>query len=399
MSIEQLERKIQELENTLRERESRIEELLQRSEKAMDTALHAYKLDAYGFLWTYNADTKLYVKTNMRVMSPEIVDKAIKTRHLADKCVTGEKIEDNAIGEQHIKDKTIQGRSIAPNAIGTQQLQDRSITGDSMEPNAADNGKLADDAVSTRTIQKHAVIPEKLSKELLDLIYSKHEHGIAVSDEFGDNDFISVSQKALTQAFNRVWSVLDDFTGEVHQGINMLVSPDYFIGEDACDIHITASTVGLNGPFEHIELLVNGTKIAEADDVDYYEFDTQITETSVIMCRAKIMGITYEQQKVVTHHHSFWLGAGTSYDQIMDVEHVIPIANNMRGAYNVPCNAGDHLFVIVASTLRAGFIRADMNGAEIAFTESTVTIDGKEYNVLTSENTFQAATYNIDING
>ena len=79
----------------------------------------------------------------------------------------------------------------------------------------------------------------------------------------------------------------------------MLVSPDYFIGEDACDIHITASTVGLNGPFEHIELLVNGTKIAEADNVDYYEFDTQITETSVIMCKAKIMGVT---EAVVKNH-------------------------------------------------------------------------------------------------
>ena len=303
--------------------------------------------------------------------------------------------------------------------VGTDDLVNRCVTEEKIDDNAVSLRKIAQDVIDyitnaiTGAITAYKKVVDAafehlheamndVNKRMNDLqqqINSQQEHGVAVSDEFGDNDHISVSQKALTQAFNRLWSVLDDFTGEVHQGINMLVSPDYFIGEDACDIHITASTVGLNGPFEHIELLVNGIKIAEADDVDYYEFDTQITESSVIMCKAKIMGITYEQQKVVTHHNSFWLGAGTNYAQVMDVEHVIPITNGMRGAYNVSCNTGDHLFVIVADTLRAGFIRADMNGAEIAFTESTVTIDGKQYNVLTSENTFQAATYNIDING
>jgi hypothetical protein len=39
-----------------------------------------------------------------------------------------------------------------------------------------------------------------------------------------------------------------------------------------------------------------------------------------------------------------------------------------------------------------------MNGFEIQFTESTQTISGKAYKVLTSENTYQAGTYNIDIN-
>ena len=45
------------------------------------------------------------------------------------------------------------------------------------------------------------------------------------------------------------------------------------------------------------------------------------------------------------------------------------------------------------------FIRADMNGIEIPFTEQIVDIDDYSYSVLTSENAYVAGTYNIDING
>ena len=96
-NTEQLELQIQELQRQLREQSLKTQTLLAKAEKAMETALHAYKLDAYGFLWTYDAESKLYVKTNMRVMSPELVDEAVKTRNLADGCVTGSKIADGVI--------------------------------------------------------------------------------------------------------------------------------------------------------------------------------------------------------------------------------------------------------------------------------------------------------------
>jgi hypothetical protein len=83
----------------------------------------------------------------------------------------------------------------------------------------------------------------------------------------------------------------------------------------------------------------------------------------------------------------------------MDVQHVIPITNGMRGAYDVIVHEGEHIIVIVGESLREGFIRADINGVEIAFTESTVTVDDNTYRVFVSKDTYQAGTYNIDING
>ena len=178
----------------------------------------------------------------------------------------------------------------------------------------------------------------------------------------------------------------------------MVVTPTYFISEDGCQIHISANTVETNGVFEHIAFYINGELIAEADNVDYFEHEATISETSVIKCVAKIMGIEYTQQKVVTHYNSFWLGAGSTYTDIMDVDHVIPITNGMRGAYNVDVADGQRIIIIVGDTLKEGFLRADLNSVEIPFVESNITVDGKGYKVYTSE-PWIAGSYNIDVNG
>lgn len=226
--------------------------------------------------------------------------------------------------------------------------------------------------------------------------------GIAVSNQFGSEEHdkhIAPSNYIVTNAFTKIWQKLEDMTGESLQGITMSITPEYFIGEDGCDIHITANTVETNGIFEQIRFLINGAEIYSAENVDVLEYNTHIDETSVIRCEAKIMGVWYNRQSIITHYNSFWLGAGTSYTGIMDVEHVIPITNGMRGAYNVNVNDGDNLFIIIGNSLAQGFIRADMNSIEIPFVESTVEIENETYKVYTSVNTYNAGIYNIDING
>ena len=238
-----------------------------------------------------------------------------------------------------------------------------------------------------------------ITDDLQNQIDSLEIAGVAVSNEFGTDPHISISQKTMTDAINKLWQKLEDMTGEVLQGISMSVTPDYFISEDGCSVHISANTVETNGIFEHIAFYGNGSLIAEADNVDLFEYDTEIEETTIIKCVAKIMGVEYTRQQIVTHYNSFWLGAGSAYSDIMDVEHVIPITNGMRGAYDVNVAQGQHIIIVVGESLAGGFLRADLNSVEINFTESTVTVDGKNYKVFTSEEAYSAGTYNIDING
>ena len=223
--------------------------------------------------------------------------------------------------------------------------------------------------------------------------------GTGLASIFGDSEDIGVTQKTLTDGFNKIWSKLEDITGESLLGFQMAVTPEYYIGEEGCNIHVTATTVDTVGVFEQLDFYINGQLINHGENVDYMEFDTEITETSVVTCVAKILGIEYQKQAIITHYSSFWLGAGSTYTDVMKNSNLRPIANGMRGAYNIDLASGQKIIIVLGESLRQGFIRADINGVEIAFVETAVTVDGNTYKVLTSENTYQAGTYNIDING
>ena len=77
----------------------------------------------------------------------------------------------------------------------------------------------------------------------------------------------------------------------------------------------------------------------------------------------------------------------------------INFSEGTRLAKDVTVADGEHIIIVIGESWVPAFIRADMNGAEIEFDEATVTIDGKNYKVLTSKSVFEAGTYNIDING
>lgn len=292
--------------------------------------------------------------------------------------------------------------TVGPDSIGESKLLGK--------PTTKLGFRINDKAITTPKIDDKAVTPEKLSERVVTEIFnpmvedlknqidSMGKHGVAVSNEFGDDAYISVSQKTLTNAFTKIWSKIEDMTGEHTQGIRMSVIPDYFISEDGADISINAYTVETNGIFEHIAFYANGALIAEEDNVETFRYDYHIEDTTLIKCVAKIMGIEYTEQKVVTHYSSFWLGAGATYVDVMTTDNLRPIENGMKGSYDVECEQGDCLFVIVAKSLSKGYIRIDMNGFEVPTERAEVTLGGDEYYVFKSKNAYQASTYNIDIN-
>jgi hypothetical protein len=83
----------------------------------------------------------------------------------------------------------------------------------------------------------------------------------------------------------------------------------------------------------------------------------------------------------------------------MDVGHIAPITNGLRGNYNIDVPEDKHIIIILGETLRQDFLRADISFSEILFNESIINIDEKNYIVLTSQDTYQAGTYNVFING
>lgn len=98
------------------------------------------------------------------------------------------------------------------------------------------------------------------------------------------------------------------------------------------------------------------------------------------------------------YENVFFMGAGDDYTDVLGSACMKPVNKSMKISTNVTCEDGDNVILVILNSFRSNFLRADMNGFEIPFTESTETVDGNLYNILVSENTYQAGTYNIEIN-
>jgi hypothetical protein len=265
---------------------------------------------------------------------------------------------------------------LKPDTVSNEHLKSGCITSD----------KLADDFINT--------LVDDLTDRVIEAV-----KGRIIVDRFGNNSVLGISQRLVTDTVNDIYSQLRDLKGEPPIGLYMTTTPEFFIGEEGCDVHIKA--ISTQGIMEHVALYVNGVMIegGEAENVYQFEVDTHVDDTSVFKCEATILGMDYSVEKYITHYTSFWLGAGNSYWDIMDTAHTIPIEQTIRGAFDVECEEGSHFIVIVGEALKDGFIRADLNGFEIPFNVQKITRDGNNYWVFTSENVYHQGTYNIDING
>lgn len=289
---------------------------------------------------------------------------------------------------------------------GTDNILDDSVTTEKIHDGAVTTPKIADKAITTEKIADEAITPDKLQESLLNEIRSAGAHGYALATQFGDSDLIGISQKTLTDAFNKIWKKLEDITGESMRGIAMVINPSYFISESSVVVNITANAVEASGLFEHIAFykIVDGTETliaesTEGETIPTFVCETTIDKTTDIKCVAKILGVEYVETQTITHYNSFWLGAGKVYTDVMTMEHLIPITRGMRGMYDVDCAEADSIFVILSDVLASRFLRADINGVEIPMNSSAVTVDGKQYVVFKSDNAYHAGTYNVDING
>ena len=237
---------------------------------------------------------------------------------------------------------------------------------------------------------------------LTGLIENLEVTGMIVMQEFGDSESFGISQKKITAAINQLWEKIEDITGEVMHGINMVVTPTFFVSEDGCTVHAAANTSATNGIFEKIQFFVDGRVIYEATNTEYVSFDYELpikdTYDYIVMCKAKILGVEYTRLQIITRYNEFYIGAGDTYTDVMDSTHARQLNGTLRHNYDIEFSDDQKLIIVMGASLKDGFMRADLNGVEIQMNEETVTIDDKDYVVLTS-GSWSDGEYNIDING
>ena len=271
----------------------------------------------------------------------------------------------NVVGNQNIKDGTICARKFAP-----------CVETDWLLP-----------ILNAKCKEMMNVV-----MELRQLVTSYSKNGVVLSNEFGSDTNIGMSQWRITQEFKRVWDKLNELTGEPEDGINVSITPEVFVTEGKGNVQVTVTSS--DKIFEKVKIYVNDKLVIEKDYTYGFLENITLTDTSMVKTVVQIMGIEYTDMKVVTKLFPFFIGSGQVWQDAETVDNAQVYRGHLNGSYDMTVNNdGEKIYVIIPKRLAYQMIRIDMNGFEVPVT----THEDGELLIYESLNQYQAGRYNIDI--
>ena len=186
------------------------------------------------------------------VTEPKLADDAVSTRTIQNKSVTEPKLADDSVSHRTLQDDAVQTRNIKDRNVTTEKLAEQSVT----------ESKLHNDAVTNEKIHDLTISWQKLAADLQNIIASREEGGVALSNEWGDSTLIGLTQKMLSEAL-----------GNVHKDDGNFVSLQYQIDQivsGGATVNLTASpTTVFVGVQRNITL--NATTNAQASSIKIFK--------------------------------------------------------------------------------------------------------------------------------
>jgi hypothetical protein len=234
-------------------------------------------------------------------------------------------------------------------------------------------------------------------KDLQNQIDAIQIGGWAISQMFGQDTHIGISQNALTNLFGRLWEVLGEIKGKNYMDFTLTVDPEVAYNEGSAQVSIIADCTDTISYFDSIKIYVNDVLVDEAAGVNLLSTVVEIDDTSIVKAVGVLVGKTITKEKRVIQDDPFFIGsAPEDYHDVMTQENWHKIQGTLEGDYDFSVqNNNDHIFVIIPASRREEYRRCkmDMNGFEIPFnvTEENGLI------ICKSQNTYVQGNYNLDI--
>ena len=292
------------------------------------------------------------------------------------------------IGESKLKDKPKEPPfrfRLGKNVVGNQNIKDGTICARKFAPCVETDWLLP--ILNAKCKEMMNVI-----MELHQLVTSYSKNGVVLSNKFGSDTNIGMSQWRITQEFKRVWDKLNELTGEPEDGINVSITPEVFVTEGKGNVQVTVTSS--DKIFEKVKIYVNDKLVIEKDCTYGFLENITLTDTSMVKTVVQIMGIEYTDMKVVTKLFPFFIGSGQVWQDAETVDNAQVYRGHLNGSYDMTVNNdGEKIYVIIPKRLAYQMIRIDMNGFEVPVT----THEDGELLIYESLNQYQAGRYNIDI--
>ena len=377
-SIQELEQKVRQLEQLIIKQQTDTKAVLSKSDRALDEAIHAYRIDHAGYVWVWDPEQKHYRKTDVcvRVIIPKVKPKEITNCKIADKAVNNRTLDDGAADSRVLVNGAVKDRHIGRGEIHPDKFAP-CVELEWLNPKL--NAKCA--------------YLEKQIRELRQLVTSYTKNGIALSNSLGSNQDIGITQWRLTRELVALNNRINDLAGLPGKGICVTITPDVFITELDGEVALTVTSSG-EDILEKVKIYVNDNLIIEKEWTEGFIEHFTLHDTSVVKTVVQIMGVEYTDIKVVTKLFPFFIGSGLVWQDAETVDNAQVYRGHLNGSYDMTVkNDGDKIYVIIPKRLAYQMIRVDMNGFEVPM----VTHEDGELLIYESTNTYTAGRYNLDI--
>ena len=216
--------------------------------------------------------------------------------------------------------------------------------------------------------------------------------GKAFSNMYGNSEVMGVTQKALTETMNGLYELIFDALGIEVGDVQITISPDGFFSNEAAIVNIAATAD--YGLFDFVKIYFDEEKVLEETSIKTFSKDLTIGKTTTIKVEAQVLGKLYTYKKTVTMASDFFIGAGSTYEDIYNPQYTRPYDGDPTGSYTVEVTEGQRIIIILPTSDVSKIEQIEMNDFNIPMDTTTFGI----YTVYTSLNTYKAGTYTIDIN-
>lgn len=216
--------------------------------------------------------------------------------------------------------------------------------------------------------------------------------GKAFSNMYGNSEVMGVTQKALTETINGLYELIFDTIGIEIGDVQITISPDGFFNNEAAIVNIAATAD--YGLFDFIKVYFDGAKVLEKTSIKTFSENLTIDKTTTIKVDAQVLGKLYTYEKTVTMASDFFIGAGTTYEDVYNLQYTRPYDGNPTGQYTINVEEGQRIIIILPTADVSKIEQIEMNDFNIPMDTTTFGI----YTAYTSLNIYQAGTYTIDIN-
>ena len=216
--------------------------------------------------------------------------------------------------------------------------------------------------------------------------------GEAFSNIYGNSEVMGVTQKALTETMNGLYELIFDALGIEIGDVQITISPDGFFSNEAAIVNIAATAD--YGLFDFVKVYFDGVKVFEETSIKTFSKDLTISKTTTIKVETQVLGKLYTYEKTVTMASDFFIGAGSTYEDVYNPQYTRPYNSDPTGQYTINVEEGQRIIIILPTADVSKIEQIEMNDFNIPMDTTIFGI----YTVYTSLNTYKAGTYKIDIN-